>query len=274
MELMSKKIESFTKKVPTKDEALRMETEGSKRIFLELKEYPKNAAAYAKKYNELVSDIASVIKSQYPGKVGEEEFITDVWGIMNSNLDIKYGANRFGYLHESIRTGQFDCDTSSFLVYDVAKKLGVYAEMISVPKHALIRTDIFFFETTTGEYYPLTEFPSRYPIFQALSEGQIQSITYMGIGTMACENGKNDEAIKDFTKAIELNPELADAYSNRGSAYAEISKFEEAIKDYTKAIGLNPGLAAAYLNRSTVYRKTGRGELAEKDEEKYKELSQ
>ena len=52
--------------------------------------------------------------------------------------------------------------------------------------------------------------------------------------------GKPEEAIKDYTKAIELDPKDAEAYNNRGTEFSSLGKSEEAIKDYTKAIELNP----------------------------------
>ena len=53
-------------------------------------------------------------------------------------------------------------------------------------------------------------------------------------------------AIKDYSKAIEINPNFADAYYNRGRAK---STEKGAIADYSKAIGINPNYADAYHNR-------------------------
>jgi tetratricopeptide (TPR) repeat protein len=65
--------------------------------------------------------------------------------------------------------------------------------------------------------------------------------------------GKREEAIADYTQAIQLNPGDATAYNNRGSSYAAMGKREEAIADYTQAIQLNPEDAAAYNNLGDVY---------------------
>ena len=59
---------------------------------------------------------------------------------------------------------------------------------------------------------------------------------------------KYEEAISDFTKAIELNQEYAYAYNNRGYAYYNLGKNEEAISDLTKAIELNPDFELAKKN--------------------------
>jgi tetratricopeptide (TPR) repeat protein len=43
-------------------------------------------------------------------------------------------------------------------------------------------------------------------------------------------------SIIDFTKAIEINPEYAEAYYNRGISKDDIQDYLGAIADYTKAI--------------------------------------
>lgn len=54
--------------------------------------------------------------------------------------------------------------------------------------------------------------------------------------------GQIESAIKDFDKAIELDPSLAEAYYDRGLAYSELNQYEKAIKDYDKAIELRENL--------------------------------
>ena len=66
-----------------------------------------------------------------------------------------------------------------------------------------------------------------------------------------------DAAIKNLNKAIELNPELAEAYNNRGNAYTQNGKYDLAIEDYDKAIKLNPTFAHAYSNRGNTYGEKG-----------------
>jgi tetratricopeptide (TPR) repeat protein len=59
----------------------------------------------------------------------------------------------------------------------------------------------------------------------------------------------NRAAITEFNKAIELNPEYAEAYYFRGKAKCDINHYRDAISDYSKAIELDPHYAAAYYER-------------------------
>jgi tetratricopeptide (TPR) repeat protein len=56
-------------------------------------------------------------------------------------------------------------------------------------------------------------------------------------------------AIADYTKAIEFNPQFADAYFNRGLAKYSLGDKNGSIADWTKAIEVNPQYAEAYYNR-------------------------
>jgi len=60
-------------------------------------------------------------------------------------------------------------------------------------------------------------------------------------------------AIKDYNKAIELNPDFIFAYFNRANTYAKSKQFDKAIADYNKAIELDNRLREAFYNRGLVY---------------------
>ena len=62
-----------------------------------------------------------------------------------------------------------------------------------------------------------------------------------------------DSAIADYTKAIEINPQYAQAYNNRGITYNDLKQYDSAIADYNQSIEINPLLAEAYSNRGITY---------------------
>jgi tetratricopeptide (TPR) repeat protein len=68
-------------------------------------------------------------------------------------------------------------------------------------------------------------------------------------GITNINQGRFLKAIDDFTKVIEIDPNYALAYTNRGSAKIELKQYHEAIEDYNKAIEINPIHADNYYNR-------------------------
>ncbi|MGB3205646.1 MAG: tetratricopeptide repeat protein [Crinalium sp.] len=69
-------------------------------------------------------------------------------------------------------------------------------------------------------------------------------------------------AIADYDRAISLNPNLAEAYNNQGLARSKLQDFTGAIALYNRAISLNPNLAEAYANRGFAHRQQIASSLA------------
>lgn len=65
--------------------------------------------------------------------------------------------------------------------------------------------------------------------------------------------GETDKAIIDYTKAVELNGQFAEAYSNRGLLYGKKRSVESALKDFTRAISIDPLDGIYYFNRANIY---------------------
>ncbi len=96
---------------------------------------------------------------------------------------------------------------------------------------------------------------------------------YYNRGNIYGKKGNLIQAISDYTKAIEINPNYTDAYYNRGNTYEKQGNLTQAISDYTKAIETNPKYAAAYCNRGNVYQTQGNLTLAIADYNKALEIS-
>ena len=65
---------------------------------------------------------------------------------------------------------------------------------------------------------------------------------YYNRGLAYGKKGKYDQAISDFTRALELNPGNARAYDRRGFAYGKKGQYDQAISDFTKALEINPNI--------------------------------
>ena len=84
--------------------------------------------------------------------------------------------------------------------------------------------------------------------------------------------GDLDRAITDFDQAIALNPEYANAYSGRGTAYGKKGDFDRAITDFDQAIAINPEYAVGYEYRGFTYYMKGDLDRAITDFERALEL--
>ena len=60
-------------------------------------------------------------------------------------------------------------------------------------------------------------------------------------------------AIEEYTKALELNPELQEAYKYRGMSSHELRRYDDAINDFTKLIIMDDKNDKYYELRSTSY---------------------
>ena len=80
---------------------------------------------------------------------------------------------------------------------------------------------------------------------------------YNNRGLSYSNKGDEDRAIADYDRAIQLNPDYATAYNNRGISYKNKGDYDRAIADYDRAIQLNPDDATAYNNRGISYKNKG-----------------
>ena len=96
-------------------------------------------------------------------------------------------------------------------------------------------------------------------------------------GLMYGDKGEHARSITDFDRYILMqsgNPAyLADGYANRGVANMILGRDQEALADFTKVIDLDPKRVNGYKGRAMVYRRLKKDDLAAADEKKVAELS-
>jgi TonB family protein len=93
-------------------------------------------------------------------------------------------------------------------------------------------------------------------------------------GVLYGDKNMYEKGLADLNRQIELMGSDATHYdyARRGDFYYELDKPEEAIKDYTKAIELKPDYQYHYSDRASAYEKLGKKDLAEADKLKASEL--
>jgi tetratricopeptide (TPR) repeat protein len=92
------------------------------------------------------------------------------------------------------------------------------------------------------------------------------------LGLVYGKQGNLLQAISEYTKAIAINPNYAEAYNNRGIVYGQQNKLTQALADFTKAIKINPNFAQAYYSRAVTYCAIKEYDLAWTDVHKAEEL--
>ncbi len=85
--------------------------------------------------------------------------------------------------------------------------------------------------------------------------------------------GVNADQIERLLKsAVELDPRFADAHLELGALYAEQAKYPDAVREYRRAIAINPDLAAAHYRLAQAYARTGDRVAAETELGLYEHL--
>ena len=71
------------------------------------------------------------------------------------------------------------------------------------------------------------------------------------------QQGRTDEAIREYQAALRINPDYADAHYNLGVAYAQQGRTDEAMREYQAALRVNPDMCRSALQPGRDLRATG-----------------
>jgi tetratricopeptide (TPR) repeat protein len=82
------------------------------------------------------------------------------------------------------------------------------------------------------------------------------------LGIIACQQGKNDLAIRYMSEALRLRPDFAEARNSLGNVFREQGRLEEAAASYRLALRLLPNFVVALSNLGLVLREQGKLEAA------------
>ena len=88
---------------------------------------------------------------------------------------------------------------------------------------------------------------------RAIELDSIFAMAFLERGNAYNNLGDYRQAIRDFNRAIELNPKDAVAYYSRGIAYGNLGDYPQAIRDYDRATELDPKDSWSFINRGTFY---------------------
>ena len=72
----------------------------------------------------------------------------------------------------------------------------------------------------------------------------VTPVDYFVRGNAQASNGNTQAAIADYSKAIQDNPDFAEAYLNRGMVQVKTGQESAGMQDIRQAVSINPDLAA------------------------------
>ena len=90
-------------------------------------------------------------------------------------------------------------------------------------------------------------------------------LAFMARGTVYLKMGNGQNAILDFSRAIEIDEFHPRAYHLRGLARDLVGDTDDALSDISKAIELDPEYGAAFYSRATLLTKMGQEDAAAED---------
>ena len=93
----------------------------------------------------------------------------------------------------------------------------------------------------------------------------ISVTTYCAKVALEAGESQTQEALAFLTKAIELNPDFAEAHFERGRILAQSDKLQQAVAEYNTSLAKNRSLSQAHYRLALLYRKLGQTRIAENE---------
>ena len=124
-----------------------------------------------------------------------------------------------------------------------------------------------FYGRTSGDYDPAIADLNR-----AIELDPNQADYYRQRGVSYRQKGDYDRAIADYNRAIELDPKNARYLQQRGVSYHMKGDYDRAIADKTRAVELDPNQASYYYSRGLPYKLKGDRAAARRDFEHAAEM--
>ncbi len=189
-------------------------------------------------------DLSIEGKSENWTRLFKEKF-----GFLIKNLDKEYYNN-----HADIKESQYLKDT----MLDYKRDLSFGENVLFDDERRGTE-----FGTLAEKYANLVRYIEKDPSGQQPATSMAGRL--FNLANAKAELEQHEEAIADYTKSLEINPNYTEAYINRGSSRAFLGQLELALEDFNRAIELNRDDARAYNNRANVLRRLGRLEEALQD---------
>lgn len=113
------------------------------------------------------------------------------------------------------------------------------------------------------EYLKLTDFP-RYVAFTGQDSKTIvrRANEHYQHAYQLGDQGRREEAIAEYSKAVDLFPLFYEAIDNRAFTYMELGKYREALADFEDSLRVNPNGVTAFFSKGECLLRLGQAQKA------------
>ncbi len=116
----------------------------------------------------------------------------------------------------------------------------------------------FFIDATYASYIERDQEKQRRIVQQATEKFPKEKVFHYWLGVLYRSDGKYEEALQEFNKALELDPNYGEIHNELGYLFADLRNFEKSIEHFKKYAALNPGDANPFDSLAETYFLMGR----------------
>lgn len=234
--------------------------------------------------DSIVNECKSKIKIKTIYSYEDVNIILETIGSTIKKYNIVY--DTLDLYSKALENKKLDCKFFTLTYLTVSENLSLPLYSMDAPEHVFVywkdNSNEIYWEATANQkqskqFYIDSNKISEQSIsslahLNAIDNKHYSCIYYEYCAILKNAIGDHQGAIKDYTKAIELNPKNENSYNGRGKAKSEMGDYQGALEDYTKAIEFNPKSAWTYLSRGNTKFELGDKSGACLDWSKAKEL--
>src|SRR5262249_50059044 len=97
---------------------------------------------------------------------------------------------------------------------------------------------------------------------EGVQRGLVDPLLYAALGLKAQEDGRDGDAIEEFSRSLALSPKNYVLMNAIGVSLVKISRFQEGLAKFDEAISLQPAFAQSYFRKGWTYEMLGEHNIA------------
>ncbi|WP_445363279.1 tetratricopeptide repeat protein [Microbulbifer sp. ANSA003] len=224
----------------------------------------------------LDADVLAYLDTIAPAESPSKRLQSLVDGYGRGDFHVEYDPNSTLPASKTYQLQRGNCLAFTLMMVAMARELGVEAYFNEVDVPPVWGQDDLEVFTVYRHVNMVSEHRNRRrvidfnlavydPIYkqQKLEDSTAFALYYSNRGVELMRTGDKERAFLYLRKALQLQPERGDLWSNLGAFYSYFDLIPEAEQSYLHALQLQRGNLVAASNLERLYRKTGRERLAD-----------